>query len=126
MSQQTFDANEPAIRAGVTAIMRNPKWRKRSRLFVLYESSGGLLAEVFDTKHGPVIAHHSWGSIERLRTVVVGAPRGRGQGQLVVAPLTDDPRQYFSIMARTFRRRVAVSNFRAWMAKGETEHTIST
>jgi hypothetical protein len=97
MGQQTFDENEPAIRGAVKAIMRDPKRRKRFRLFALHESGGGLLAEVFDTKHGPVIAHHSWGSTDRLYTVAVGARRGRGQGQLLVAPLTDDPDQRFPL-----------------------------
>lgn len=124
MSQDEFDANEPAIRAGIDAIMRNPQLRKHFRIFVLCESGGKVLAEVFDTKFGPVIAHRSWGSIEHLRTFVVGAPRGRGNGQLVVAPLTDDPRQYFPIRSRTFQRRIAVEHFRRWIAEGKTEHRL--
>jgi hypothetical protein len=41
MGQQTFDENEPAIRGAVKAIMRDPKRRKRFRLFALHESGGG-------------------------------------------------------------------------------------
>jgi hypothetical protein len=126
MSQETFDANEAVIRAGVQAIMRNPKWRKSSRIFALHEThTGELLAEVFRTTYGPVIAHNSWGSIDRLSTVVVGAAQGRGKVELVVAPLTDDPDKRFPIMARNFQYRLPVRNFRQWIAEGKTKHPIS-
>jgi hypothetical protein len=124
MSQSVFDANEAAIRAAVDHILRNQQLRNRLRIFALCESGGKVLAEVFDTKFGPVIAHRSYGSIEHLRTFVVGAPRGRGDGRLVVAALTDDPGQYFPIRSRTVARRVAVRQFRAWIAEGKTEHRL--
>jgi hypothetical protein len=126
MSQETFDANQPVIRAGVEAIMRNPQRRKTSRIFALYDSGDNtLLAEVFRTPFGPVIAHRSWGSVDRLTTVVVGAPQGRGKAELVVAPLTDDPDQRFPIMARAFRYRLPVRNLREWIAQGKPRHAIS-
>jgi hypothetical protein len=122
MSQETFDAHEPAILADVKAIMGNPKSRKLFRLFELREKRpekpGELLAEVFRTNYGPVIAHHSYGDVNRLRIVVVPGPvpdparRGRGQGELVVAPLTNDPEQRFPVMANNFRYRIPVRNFR--------------
>jgi hypothetical protein len=126
MSQETFDANEAAIRTGIKAIMSDPKLRKRCRIFELYESSSNeLLAEVFRTAYGPVIAHQSWGNPERLRVVVVRGPQGRGQGELVVAPLTDDPDQRFPIMARNFKYRLPIRNFRQWMTEGKTKHAVS-
>jgi hypothetical protein len=133
MSQETFDANEAVIRAGVEAIMRNPEWRRSSRIFELHEThTGELLAGVFRTAaYGPVIAHRSYGSVDRLRIVVVPGPvpdptrRGRGTEELVVASLTDNPDQRFPIMALNFKYWLPVRNFLQWIAEGKTRHDIS-
>jgi hypothetical protein len=126
MSQETFDENRAAILAEVKELMSNPQSRRRSRLFELYEKSGHeRLAEVFRTRYGAVIVHRSYGSVDRLRTAVVGAPFSRGNREEVVIPFTDDPDQRLPIMARNFRYRLPVRNFRQWIAEGKTRHAIS-
>jgi hypothetical protein len=130
MSRETFDANEPVIRAAVKALMSNPQSRKRFRLLRLREThTKELLAEVFRIpNYGPVIAHYSHGNPDSLTTVVVGAPRGRGYrppGEPVIEPLTNDPDQRFPIMARSFQYRLPVRDLRQWIAEGDTEHFIS-
>jgi hypothetical protein len=132
MSQEAFDADEPAIRDLVKAIMSNAKIRKSCRIFELHEMhTGELLAELFDTSYGPVIAHRSHGSADRLRVFVVPGPvpdpalRGRGKRELVIAPLTNDPDQRFPIMARNLQYRLPVKNLRQWIAEDKTQHAIS-
>lgn len=127
MSQEKFDANEDHIRAVVEALMGKAHSRKKFRVLRLREThTKEYLAEVFAIPgYGPVIAHHSYGDPDLLGVVMVAAPRGRGNGRLVVAPLTDNPSQRFPISARSFQYRLPVKRIRQWIEDGETEHFIT-
>jgi hypothetical protein len=127
MSQETFDEHKAAILDALDTLLDNPKSRRRFRLLALYaKDTGELLAEVFRTNHGPLILHRSRGTANRGRKNYPFPRQGRGLAELVVAPLTDNPDQRFSIMARHSQRvhSLQCSDFRDWIAEGMTRRTI--
>lgn len=58
MDPAVFEEHRAAIAAAVKALRNNPKSRNRFRLCAVYESqSHELVAELFTTQHGPVVAN---------------------------------------------------------------------
>jgi hypothetical protein len=124
MSQETFAKNNRAIRAGLAAVISNPKSRRRWRLLPVYEKdTGELLAEVFDTLYGPVIWHRSWGRVLSRTSHNTEFTR-QGRSNVVVAPLTDDPDQRFRIVGRKGEHTVAAEDLRQSIAEGQTRHAV--
>lgn len=126
MSQETFAENRQAIRAGLAAVISNPKSRRIWRLLPIYEEdSGELLGEVFPTAHGPVIWHYSAGRF-LSRSRHHGTPfTRRSSGSVIVAPLTGDPDQRFLIFGHNCRYVVQANDLRRSIAQGEKSHSVS-
>jgi hypothetical protein len=125
MSREEFDENKQAILAAIDALMSNPKSRRRFRALALFEkTTGELLAEVFDTAHGRVVVHRSYGSVSRAGNLPFYR-QGVDQNDWVVAPFTGDPVQRFHIVSGTGDRSVSGRDITQWLAEGKTRHTIS-
>ena len=107
MNFLTFGNNRPAILAAVNAVMERPKSRKRFRLLAVYErETGELLAEVFGTVHGPVVVFRSgtvhrgvFGDQDKPDARAEFVRQDRGDANLIVAPLDNDPDQRFPLIA---------------------------
>jgi hypothetical protein len=92
MNLLTFSNNKAAILAGINVLMDNPKSRKRFRLLTVYaRETDERLAEVFGIpNHGPVVVYRS-GSRHHGAEGVEFVRQDRGDANLVVAPLDNDP-----------------------------------
>jgi hypothetical protein len=128
MNWRTFGENKQAILAALNALMARPKSRKQFRLLAVYvRETGELLAEVFDTAHGPVIVfrsgriHHGAEGFEFVR-------QDRGGANMAVAPLDNDPDQRFPLIASSGQYVFINRDVRRWIAASKQHgkrHTVS-
>lgn len=129
MSREVFDENKQAILVDLNALMDNPKSRRLFRLLAVYDKgSNQLLAEVFALTQGTLVVHRGRGHLSRVKGRASGVfvRQDRGDENLIVAPLTDDPDQFFVIsVGRMGDRSLSGRDLTRWLAEGKTRHSIS-
>ncbi len=128
MNIRTFVDNKQAILAAINALMVRPKSRKQFRLLSVYvRETGELLAEVYDTTHGPVVVCRS-GSTYTGAEGTEFVRQDRGGANLVVVPMDNDPDQRFLLVASRGQCVFMNRDLRRWIVNhrwGSRRHTVS-
>jgi hypothetical protein len=128
MNLRTFVDNRQAILAALNALLVRPQSRRQFRLLAVHvQETGELLAEVFDTTHGPVVVCRS-GSTYTGAEGTEFVRQDRGGANRVVAPLDNDPDQRFLLVASRGQCVFMNRDLRRWIVDQRwsgKRHTVS-
>ena len=116
MTLNVFHTHKRDILAGLNALTARPKSRKEFRMLAVYSrETNERLAEVFSTTHGPVVVFRS-GTVRDPDAQGGGFVRQeRGDADLFVQPLDNDPDQRFPLVASGGRYVFTNADLRRWI-----------